>query len=168
MARIEEEYVRLPGRRYTSLSFTRNSLWLGKDHLLHVINRGYTEEYKRFDYRDIQAVLLRATPAGTIISVVLGVIAGINVALLALGRFVWSWDRIALIPLAISSAFWVFCFLIELAAGSTCSCHLRTAVQYEPLPSLFRIRKAHRAIDLLRARIENVQGVLSRQSSPEI
>jgi hypothetical protein len=161
---MDEQYVRLPGRRYTSLSFTRCSLWLGKDHLLHVINRGYTEEYKRFNYRDIQALLLRATSTGTVLSIIFGIIAGINIALLALGRFLWSWDRIALVPLAISSVFWVLCFLLELAAGPTCTCHLRTAVQFEPLPSLFRIRKAQRAIDLLRSRIENVQGAWNHQS----
>ena len=163
---MEREYVRLPGRRYSSLSFTRTSLWLGRDHLLHVINRGYTEEYKRFDYRDIQALIVRATHAGTIISIILGVIAGINIFALALGRFVWSWDQVALIPLAISSAFWVLCFVLELAAGPTCACHLRTAVQFEHLPSLFRLRKAHKAIDLLRGRIENVQGVLNQKIPP--
>jgi hypothetical protein len=163
---MEQEYLRLPGRRYSSLSFTRHSLWLGKDHLLHVINRGYSEEYKRFDYRDIQALIIRDTRTGTVLGIVLGAFAGINLFLLALGRFVWSWDRVALIPLAISSAFWVLCFLLELVAGPTCSCHLRTAVQFEPLPSLFRLRRAHRAIDLLRNRIENVQGVLAAQVPP--
>jgi hypothetical protein len=69
---------------------------------------------------------------------------------------------VALIPLAVSSAFWVLCFLLELAAGPTCACYLRTAVQFESLPSLFRMRKAQKAIELLRRRIENVQGVLTQ------
>ena len=163
---MEQQYVRLPGRRYSSMRFSRSSLWLGTDHLLHVINRGYTEEYKRFDYRDIQALMIRATSTGTILSIILGVIAGINIFILALGRFVWSWSQVALIPLAISSGFWALCFLLELAAGPTCSCYLRTAVQFEQLPSLFRVRKAHKAIDLLRARIENVQGVVTQGVSP--
>jgi len=163
MARIGTEYVRLPGRRYISMSFTRNSLWLGKDHLLHVINRGYTEDYRRFYYRDIQAILLRETPTSTVIRMILGLIAGLNLSLLSMGRFVWIWDRVALVPLAISSGFWVLCFLAELAAGQTCVCHLRTAVQFEPLPSLFRLRKARRAIALLQNRVESAQGSLKSQ-----
>jgi hypothetical protein len=163
MARIAKEYIRLPGRRYISLSFTRNSLWLGKDHLLHVINRGYTEDYRRFYYRDIQAILIRKTVSGTILKIIFGAIAGINLLLLALGRFVWSWERVALVPLAISSCFWGLLFLADLAAGPTCICHLRTAVQFEPLPSLFRLRKARRAIALLSSRVENAQGSLASE-----
>ena len=164
MARIGKEYIRLPGRRYVSLSFTRNSLWLGKDHVLHVINRGYTEDYRRFYYRDIQAIMVRKTNSGLIIKIILGFLAGINLLFLAMGRFVWSWDRVALVPLAVSSCFWVLFFLIDLVAGPTCICHLRTAVQFEQLPSLFRVRKARKAIATLRGRIENVQGSLATQA----
>ena len=163
MARIDKEFVRLPGRRYISLNFSRNSLWLGKDYLLHVINRGYTEDYRRFYYRDVQAILIRQTRVGFVLKIVLGFFAALNLSLLALGRFVWNWDPVALIPLAVSAAFWVLCFFIEAAAGPTCICHLRTAVQFEKLPSLFRVRKARKAIAILRSRIENAQGSLTAQ-----
>ncbi|HWI55617.1 MAG TPA: hypothetical protein VNZ22_00220, partial [Bacillota bacterium] len=39
----------------------RSSLWLGPDHLLCIETTGYTETYKRFYFRDIQAVLIRQT-----------------------------------------------------------------------------------------------------------
>ena len=165
MGSIQKEYIRLPGRRYLSLSFTRNSLWLGHDHLLHVTNRGYTEEYKRFDYRDIQAIFIRDTSTGGVIQAIFGSITILNLVSLSLGRFVWSWDAVALIPLAVSSAFWGLCFLANLAAGPTCACHLRTAVQFESLPSLFRTRKARKAITLLRARIEAAQGTAASHST---
>jgi len=160
---MDKEFVRLPGRRYISLNFTRNSLWMGKDYLLHVINRGYTEDYRRFYYRDVQAILMRETKVGLVLKIVLGFFAILNLFFLALGRFVWRWDPVAMIPLAISAGFWALCFLIELAAGPTCVCHLRTAVQFEKLPSLFRVRKARKAISILRSRIENTQGSFTAQ-----
>jgi hypothetical protein len=136
---------------------------MGKDYLLHVVNRGYTEDYRRFYYRDIQAILMRQTRVGFILKIVLGLFAGTNLLFLALGRFVWSWDAVALLPLAISAGFWSLCFLAEVAAGPTCVCHLRTAVQFEKLPSLFRVRKAKKAIAIMRNRIENAQGSFSAQ-----
>ena len=154
----DREYIRLPGRRRVTLGFTRNSLWLGKDHLLHVINRGYTEDYRRFYYRDIQAILVRRTQTSRIVNTILGFIVGFNVLLLIAGRFVWAWESYVLIPLAVATLFWIAIFGFQLAAGPTCVCHLRTAVQFEQLPSLFRVRTAKKAIALLRHRIETVQG----------
>jgi hypothetical protein len=162
----EKEYIRLPGRRRLTLGFSRTSLWLGKDHVLHVINRGYTEEYRRFFYGDIQAILMRKTVSGTVINIILGIIAGLSLLFLALGWFVLQWETFALIPLAIASFLWLIIFLFCVTAGPTCVCHLRTAVQFEPLPSLFRVRTAHKAIALLRQRAEAVQGRLASEPPP--
>ena len=166
MAR-EKEYTRLPGRRRLTLGFSRNSLWLGKDHVLHVINRGYTEDYRRFYNKDIQAILMRQTASGKIISIILGIIAGINLLFLGLGWFRWQWESFALIPLAVATGLWLLIFLFHFTAGPTCVCHLRTAVQFEALPSLFRVRTARKTIALLRHRIEAMQGSLESEV-PEV
>ncbi len=163
MAR-EKEYIRLPGRRRVTVGFTRNSLWLGKDHVLHVINRGYTEDYRRFYYRDIQAVLVRQTPTGKIVSIILGIFAGTNLFFLALGYLVWGWEPFALIPLSIATVLWSLLFVFYVTAGPTCVCHLRTAVQFEALPSLFRVRTARKAIAMLRDRVESHQGVFAMET----
>ena len=160
MARIKD-FIKLPGKRIISLGFARNSLWLGKDHLLHVINRGYTEEYRRFYYRDIQAILVRETSAGKTFSIILGIIVAICLLLLAAGRFLWQWEAYALIPMAVAAFLWIVLFVIQVASGPTCICHLRTAVQFEHLPSLRRIRPARKAIAMLRQRVEAVQGALA-------
>jgi hypothetical protein len=157
MARIKD-FIKLPGKRIISLGFARNSLWLGKDHLLHVINRGYTEEYRRFYYRDIQAILVRETSTGKTFSIILGIIAAICLLLLAAGWFVWRWEAYALIPLAVATFLWIVLFVIQVASGPTCICHLRTAVQFEHLPSLRRIRPAKTATAMLRQCVEAVQG----------
>src|SRR5687767_8619362 len=157
MARATE-YIRLPGRRRVTLGFTRNSLWMGKDHLLHVINRGYTEDYRRFYYRDIQALLVRETNTGVIVNIILGLLTAASILLLSMGYFFWRWESFALIPLAVSAFLWLLIFLYHVFAGPTCVCHLRTAVQFEKLPSLYRVKTARKAIALLRDRVDSVQG----------
>jgi len=46
-------YRRLPGNAAALASYHR--LWLGPDHLLAVRSVGFSEEYKRFYFSDIQA-----------------------------------------------------------------------------------------------------------------
>jgi hypothetical protein len=163
----EREYIRLPGKRYVTFGLTRDTLWLGKDHLLQVINRGYTEEYRRFYYRDIQAIILRQTSTGRVLNLIFGSIAAFSVLLLTFGWLIWKWETVALLPLGIATSFWVLLFLILLAAGPTCVCHVRTAVQFEKLPSLFRLKKARKAIALLRERVEIAQSSYAPQPSSQ-
>ena len=56
------EYLRLPGRGrprgLRALLTGPSTLWMGGDHLLAVDSNGWRETYRRFDYRDIQAILI--------------------------------------------------------------------------------------------------------------
>jgi hypothetical protein len=163
MARLKD-YMRLPGRRRLTAGFSRNSLWLGKDHLLHVINRGYTEDYRRFYYRDIQAILVRHTKSGLLITVILAILfVGSLLALVA--SWLAAWPEFVWIPLAGAALLWLLILVFHLIAGQTCVCHLRTAVQFEPLPSLFRVKTARKAIALLRQRVETEQGSFPTQAA---
>lgn len=164
MAR-QKEYVRLPGRRRLTAGFSRNSLWLGKDHLLHVINRGYTEDYRRFYYRDIQAILLRETNTGVFLTIILAALTAGSLLVLAGSWFVWNWPTFVLAPLAGASLLWALILVFHLIAGRTCVCHLKTAVQLELLPSLFRVKTAKKAIALLRKRVDAQQGAFQEQAS---
>ena len=56
----EEHYERLPGGHLGFLS--RDSLWLGSDHILLVKDLGYLERYQRYYFRDIQGLTLEPTP----------------------------------------------------------------------------------------------------------
>ena len=157
MARAEKEYRRLPGRG-KSLT-TVASLWLGRDHLLHLESTGFSESYKRYYYRDIQAFLIRKTATGRISNVVFGVLA----APFAAGVFLAD-DGLQIflgIMLGLVSAL----LLVNLALGATCVCHLRTAVQVEKLGSLTRLRKARKTLRLIRPQIESFQGTLSPEES---
>src|SRR5260221_9835524 len=52
-------YRRLPGRGSTLTYYA--SLYEAADHLLQAASNGYTETYKRFYFRDIQAIIIRKT-----------------------------------------------------------------------------------------------------------
>ena len=78
------QYQRLPGggmaRKGSSfIAATRTTcrLWLGDDHLLQVESMGgYSETYKRFYFRDIQAIIVQRTRTWVVWNIVLGFFAG--------------------------------------------------------------------------------------------
>ena len=161
MARQEREYRRLPGRGrkrggFFAVTRSQASLWAGKDHLLYLFSTGYTEEYKRFYYRDIQAIVTRKTGRG----------AAWNL-FSALFLFFFALLAFTRTTTAPAVVFWVLAGLalliltVNLLRGPTCICHLLTAVSREELPSLSRERIAKKTIDLLKPLIEGVQGILT-------
>jgi hypothetical protein len=169
----EESYRRLTRARIRRQGLvtafaTRSSLWLGKDHLLSVDSTGYTEDYKRFYFRDIQAVTWARTKRRLIWNCVLAPPT-------ALCGFGWTYDllsRSALEPWAIVLGFLVTSIfavplLLNNLLGPTCVCQLRTAVQTEQLPSLSRMRRVRRVLDRIRPLIAAAQGQLAPEEIPE-
>lgn len=158
------EYTRLPGR---GGSIYRHSLWLGPDHLLSVINRGYSEDYKRFYYRDVRAIQIRLTSTYTVINAVFGALAAICVSVQLLAYFVWRWEEGAQIAFGILTALMALVFLVNLLLGRTCAVHVYTAVHSELMPALNRLRPTNRAVGEIQARVEAVQGALSGEQALE-
>jgi hypothetical protein len=164
-----KDYQRLTYARsrsaFVAVSMSRSSLWLGKDHLLGVDSSGYTETYKRFYFRDIQAVTLMSTKRRAIWNWVLGVPTIVCLA-------GWSYDLLssatmelgAIITGTILTSVFAVPLLINNLLGPSCICHLRTAVQIEELPSLCRVRKTRRVLEQIRPLIIAAQG---GQLSPE-
>jgi hypothetical protein len=144
------KYRRLPGTGYGVAR--RSTLWIGEDHLLGIHSSGYSEDYKRFYFRDIQAVVLRKTETGRIISGILGafsVICLMAVLTTSIGfNFFWY---------IVTGCFMTF-LVINTFFGPTCVCQLRTAVQTEELPSLRRLRRARKVLARLRPLIAAAQG----------
>jgi len=70
MPKKAREYTRLPGRGRGF--FRYNTLWLGKDYLLSINSKIFSEDYKRFYYGDIQAIVTRKTASGKILNILLG------------------------------------------------------------------------------------------------
>jgi hypothetical protein len=157
VASSPSEYRRIPGRSWLTVA-GRHSLWLGDDHVLSVWNYYVIEEYKRFYFRDIQALWISRTSRRRS----LGLVFGGLVAFFLL--IVWVTRSSPLVifpafPLLVFSSL----FVINWARGPSCECWVQTAVQTERLVCLRRMKTAQRALQLLRRRIEAVQGRLTQE-----
>jgi hypothetical protein len=157
MIRSKKEYIQLPGS-YFSLK-TSAKLFLGKDHLLSLQNTGYTESYKRFYFKDIQAIVAQKTGDGMLWSIVHAIFtaAWILLALIIdkpVYSFVFGW---------IPAGIFLISFLVNILSGPTCVSYIYTAVTKEKLRSLNRLRKAQKVMVQLRPFIDNAQGRLTAE-----
>lgn len=158
----EIRYRRLTRSRVRStfsIAFrSRVSLWLGPDHLLSVDSSGFSETYKRFYFRDIQAFTVRQTKRRAVWNAILVVpmvacLTGVLSEIAFTPR-----NDVALIIWLICLAALLVPFLFNNIFGTACACYLRTAVQIEELPSLCRVRKARRILAKIRPLILEAQG----------
>src|SRR5262245_35519642 len=145
-------YVRLPGRSRGIVGTA--ALWLGADHVLLVQTRGYTEYYRRFYFRDVQALLLRRTSAARNVSFALVAFLLIMIAAAAASGNAWPFWIVAAVPLATA-------LLLHLLYGPSCVCHVRTAVETTELTALRRVRAASKTLARLRALVEDAQGTMT-------
>lgn len=158
----EQEYERLTRTRSRSafalISVSRVSLWLGKDHLLCVETNGYSEDYKRFYFRDIQAIIIRENSARNVTSFIFG---GLAVVLAVIGSTL-TYPVAGRVTLLSAAGVSLLVAVINFLLGPTCSCQIRTAVQTESLP-LIRIRRAQRFLERIRPLIVAAQGQLTTE-----
>jgi hypothetical protein len=156
----EVKYKRLtrarPRSRFSVVSAGQSSLWLGPDHLLCIDSTGFTENYKRFYFRDIQAFIIRKTDGYKYWSIAWGILAFFFAFLAAITR-----DSVGRTVLLSIGAFFGLCMLLNLALGPTTVCQLQTAVQNELLPSIHRLRKARKVLNIVRPLIASAQGELA-------
>jgi len=154
MANKVKEYKKLPGSKKGFL-IGKYTLWQGADHLLHIFSRFGVEDYKRFYFSDIQAIITRKTIVGKIQNIIL--VCLILLFLLPAYIFDGGWS---LLYVGGSAMMFIF-LLINLYIGPTCETTLMTAVQTEKLQSLHRLNNSCRAMDRLRLQIQQAQGVLT-------
>jgi hypothetical protein len=135
-----------------------SSLWLGPDHLLRVNSNGYVETYKRFYFRDIQAIVIYQTRRRAIFNAIMGV--PLLVCLLGLLACLTSFapSEVGAVIWSIFLGIFLLILLINHLLGTGCACHIRTAVQIERLPSLCRVPKTRRVLDRIRPLITTAQG----------
>jgi hypothetical protein len=162
------KYTRLPGSglsrkgsSFIAVARISNRLWLGEDHLLQVESAGgYNENYKRFYFRDIQAIYVRKTANWFGANVALGVLTGLFL--------LWTLsvkNGGGAITLGIFTVAFGFFLLLSVLRGPSCACHLKTAVHLEELPSLGRLRNANKVLALLRPLIAAAQGDLTSETA---
>jgi hypothetical protein len=158
MAQTEYQRLTRTKSQHGVVTSARSSLWLGDDHLLRIDSSGYTENYRRFYLRDIQAVIIRKTIGMQIWVLVFGMLALVS-AMFAVGVSdpiaigIW-WGLVGLFLLLLT---------INLLRGPCCAFHIKTAVQLEPIPAITRIRRAHQMLDRLRPLLAAAQGQVSRE-----
>ena len=153
MAETRQPYRKLPGRRRGFISSA--SVWTGADHLLSVRSARFQEQYKRFYFRDIQAIVITkvprfVVPKGVLAAALLPIAVSILSARVApLAGWLW-------LALAILTAAWIY-----ISVAQSCTCRLYTAVSREDLSSIYRMRTARKALAILEQRVAEVQGVFT-------
>jgi uncharacterized membrane protein len=166
MAKPSIQYKRLPGRGWrregnwvVSVRRAMCRLWLGPDHLLSAERSWYVEEYKRFYYRDIQAVIMRRTRGYFIANTILTALFICFSVFALVGGPVGSWI------FGIMAAVLLLFLLINIFQGPTCRTHLKTAVQVEEMPSWRRIWRTEKGLARLRERVLEAQGSIAPEEA---
>jgi hypothetical protein len=128
--------------------------------LLIVSTSFYTESYRRFFFRDIQAIICQKTRMAMLFSVlsILGLILSL---VIGAAVKVQTSDQIGLLVFcAICAVLSAAVLIVNAVRGDTCAAQLTTAVQTAALPSLTRWRKAQKLVEELKSL------VLTAQSTP--
>jgi hypothetical protein len=148
-------FTRLPARRYGIVR--RASVWDAGEYLLSISGTLFSENYKRFYYRDIKAIVLQKGPrlgsiGALLFTLLLGIIF-ISIAMPPLTSDIvrWLWT----VPVL-----WLV-YLIYVNLAQSCRVFVYTAVSSEELPAIYRRRSAARVIPFIRNRIEAAQGMFN-------
>jgi hypothetical protein len=163
----KKRYKRLPGRGprrggFVSISLSKCSLYLSDDHILAVVSNGFSEDYKRFYFSDIEGIITQKTRRGSNWNIALALM----IACSLLGALFLESESIRILFWIFSGTFFIF-LVLNIYRGPTCICHIMTAVQEEQLPSLNRLRVARKVIGTLRLAIEKAQGKLEPEEVKE-
>jgi hypothetical protein len=163
MPQAREQYRKLPGRRRGLIM--GSSVWLGADHLLLVKSSRFREVYRRFYFRDIQAIVTAKAPRFHISTRSVGLFAA---WLLGLGFMmgVQVGLRARSIHTSITGIWWAVLGALVIAwiyvsAARSCRTRIYTAVSAEELPSLYREWTARRFLNRVAPLITQAQGAVA-------
>jgi hypothetical protein len=148
------------GLLMTLIPGLRTKLYLGTDHLLLIEQLILVERYKRFYYRDIQAI----TAAQSSRWLVFAGLWGLLTLLAALSFFVHN--PIALIAATLFTGLFGFAFVYNLIQGPTCIVRLQTAVQTHRIAPLERTRDFRRGMDAIEPLIRTAQSADNQHLDP--
>lgn len=161
MVKTNISYKKFPSVRRKL--FGNDRLWVGPDHLLLVQSTGFSETYKRFFFKDIQAFnILKSnkTQLKNIIFILITVLCG------AIATYNIGWD----INIDGMSIFLAALFLItviittrSLIRGTACTCWIYTSVQKEKLNPISTVKISDKFLDMIIPLIESKQGSIIRE-----
>jgi hypothetical protein len=158
MAAAPSAYRRLPGGGIGIASSVR--LYQAPDHFLQISSTGFSENYKRFYFRDIQAVILERKRWQIWWFIALGCLMTLFAASASVSSGVGA------ILLWCAAAGFVLALLVNVFLGPCCACYIRTAVQTERIRSLTRVRRARAFVQRVAGLVEQHQREPSIQGAP--
>ena len=147
-----------------------SSLWLGEDHLVYVRGSGllmpFSEEYKRYRYRDIQAVSVAKTSRVVgIVLFILGLISCAGLMALVLWQIgdegVTALKAVSLSVLSFGALAFAAGLLSHLILGPTCVCDIQTSLSRDRLRPLSRYLRALQVVDRLKGLVRESQEELA-------
>ena len=143
-----------------------SSLWLGEDHLVYVRGSGlltpFSEEYKRYRYRDIQAVSIAKTSRVVgIVFFILGFISCAGLMALVLWQIgdegVTALKSVFLSVLSFGALAFAAGLVSHLILGPTCVCDIQTSLSRDRLRPLSRYLRAQQVVDRLSELVRDSQ-----------
>lgn len=149
------QYRKLPGHRR---GFLRGaSIWVGPDHLLLVRSLRFREEYKRYYFRDIQAIVTAKAPRWQVSTPVAAIATLLLVA--------WPFAFQAQVRTGISfpgmlggAALALVVAWFVVSGFFSCRCRIYTAVSSDDLSSLYRTWTARKFLRIVEPLIQQTQG----------
>lgn len=147
----DQPAVRVPGTNWLPLP-GRAMLFMNDKELINVTDDWFTQEQRRFNLKDIRAIVARRLPGWTILNVFLMFVILIFFLIGTGTENYWI--------VGVSGLF-LFILFLNILPGPTCSCHIWTAVSTARLPAVVRVAGFRKMIRSLRPRIEAIQGVLT-------
>ena len=139
-----------------------HKLYLGTDHLLSVTSHYMSEDYHRFYYKDIQALITRKTISGLVQNIIYGFFI-----LIFIVPLYWASEGLAVFFSIMAGGF-LLLLLVNWLRGPTCITHIMTPVQTMRLNSLNRIKILNKSMRQLRPLIRGIQGNLSKEELAKI
>ena len=163
MTASPSNYRRLPGRSFNV--FHWDTVWYCDDHMLTVRALPGSDAYRRFFFRDIEAIVVRRTRARLWTNLVLLILALVGLFPLAYLLSPFSPDRFFAL-MAVTSVVPLVLMVVNTVRGPTCDVRIQTAVQFERVAALSRVTTAELALSLLRPLIQQAQQVESATPAP--
>jgi hypothetical protein len=124
-----------------------------------VESNNFTETYKRFYFKDFQALIVRKTNSFSRFGIIRAVEICVVLILLILSAS--GHHRVLTVCMSMILVWAVIALAIHLKRGPTCSCHLKMPLAVHELPSVCRLKYAGQVIELLTPYIRKFQGSLT-------
>jgi hypothetical protein len=163
-------YRKLPGTRRGFIQ--KSSVWAGPDHLLLVRGSRFRDEYKRFYYRDVQAIAVARAPRFHVSTRAAAIAFGCWAAAAVVQFLVRRASGLQLFgviytPLVVYGGILVLAGLIlaiiwaYVSGKESCRCRIYTAVSGDELPSVYRLWTARKFLAEVEPLIAQTQGTIA-------